>query len=51
TKETIEREFTPLTQVKDNYPKYVLSMDTILGGDYEGIKRMNIMDFLLSDEV
>jgi predicted AAA+ superfamily ATPase len=51
TKETIEREFTPLTQVKDNYPRYVLSMDTILGGDYEGIKRMNIMDFLLSDEV
>jgi predicted AAA+ superfamily ATPase len=51
TKETIEREFTPLMQVKDNYPKYVLSMDTILGGDYQGIKRMNIMDFLLSDEV
>jgi predicted AAA+ superfamily ATPase len=49
--ETMEREFSPLRQVKDNYPKYVLSMDTILGSDYEGIKRMNIIDFLLSPEV
>ncbi len=50
SEEVVEREFTPLQQVKDNYPKYVLSMDTLLGSDYEGIKRMNIMDFLLSDE-
>ncbi|MCX6583923.1 MAG: ATP-binding protein [Candidatus Aminicenantes bacterium] len=48
--EVVEREFTPLQQVKDNYPKYVLSMDTLWGNDYEGIKRMNLMDFLLSDE-
>jgi uncharacterized protein len=26
-KQTVEREFTPLVDVKDNYPKYVLSMD------------------------
>ncbi|HLP48615.1 MAG TPA: ATP-binding protein [Candidatus Kapabacteria bacterium] len=49
--EVIEREFTPLQQIKDNYPKYVVSMDTIWGNNYEGIKRMNLMDFLLSDEI
>ncbi len=48
--EVVAREFTPLQQVKDNYPKYVLSLDTIWGNDYEGIKRMNLMDFFLSDE-
>jgi predicted AAA+ superfamily ATPase len=50
TEEIIKREFTPLQQIRDNYPKYVISTDTLLGNDYEGIRRMNIMDFLLSDE-
>ena len=50
TEEIIKREFTPLQQIRDNYPKYVLSTDTLLGNDYEGIRWMNIMDFLLSDE-
>lgn len=51
SRETIEREIAPLKEVKDNYPKYVLSMDTILGDDFEGIKRMNLVDFLLSEEI
>lgn len=46
--ETIEREFAPLLAIKDNYPKYVISMDTIFGSDYEGIKRLNLIDFLLA---
>jgi len=50
SEEIIKREFTPLQQIRDNYPKYVLSTDTLLGNDYEGIRRMNIMDFLLSEE-
>lgn len=49
--ETVEREFSPLKQIRDNYPKYVLSMDTFPGSDDDGIKRMHIMDFLLSNEV
>lgn len=44
---TIEREFAPLLAIKDNYPKYVLSMDTIWGNDYEGIQRLNIIDWLI----
>jgi len=48
--ETIEREFSPLRDIKDNYPKYVLSMDPVFGNDFEGIQRHHIVDFLLSDE-
>lgn len=46
---TIEREFRPLLKINDNYQKIVLSMDRIWGEDKEGIKRMNIIDFLLGD--
>ncbi len=47
TKETIEREFKLLENIKDNYPKYIVTMDKI---DYSrnGIKHFNIIDFLLS---
>lgn len=43
--ETIKREFKPLLMIKDNYPKYVLTMDRIIQPQ-EGIKHMNIIDFL-----
>lgn len=46
TAETVEREFGVLRAVPDNYPKYVLSLDTAFGDDLEGIKRLNIIDFL-----
>jgi len=49
--DTIEREFRPLLTIKDNYPKYVISMDTIFGNDFEGIKRLNVVDFLLTPPV
>ncbi len=45
--QTIEREFSPLLAINDNYPKYVISMDTIFGNDYKGIIRLNLVDFLL----
>ena len=42
---TIDREFRPLKQVDDNYPKYVLTMDR---QDYsrDGIVHMNIIKYL-----
>lgn len=45
--ETVEREFMPLLAIRDNYPKYVVSMDTLFGNDYKGIRRLNIVDFLV----
>ena len=47
TPETIEREFSVLLRIDDNYPKYVLSMDTVFGNDVQGIQRINLIDFLL----
>ncbi|MDR1563976.1 MAG: ATP-binding protein [Oscillospiraceae bacterium] len=41
-----ERELAPLLTVSDNYPKYLLSLDFITG-DYEGIKQINLIDWLL----
>jgi len=48
--ETVKREFSSLLEVKDNYPKYVLSMDSKIWGEgYDGITRMRIIDFLLGE--
>lgn len=48
--ETIEREFSPLLKIKDNYEKYVLSMDEF-DFSMDGIKHMNIIKFLKSDSI
>ncbi len=45
---TFQREIAPLKKVNDNYPKFILSMDE-LPMDDEGIKQINIVDFLLED--
>lgn len=46
----IEREFSELTKINDNFDKYVLSMDK-LDFSSNGIKHMNIIDFLTSDYI
>lgn len=46
---TIEREFGGYNLVRDNWPKYVVSMDE-LDMSRDGIKHMNITDFLLADD-
>ena len=48
SEKTIEREFGVLKRVKDNYPKYVLSMDNLPNTDNDGIIRMHIIDFLMN---
>ena len=47
--ETIEREFGIYDSVRDHYPKYVLSLDEF-DMSRNGIKHLNIRDFLLSKE-
>lgn len=46
--DTVEREFSSLESIPDNYPKYVLSMDEI-DRSRNGIYHQNIRDFLLGD--
>ncbi len=46
----IDREFAPLLEVKDNYPKYVVTMDETWHDNIEGIEHRHIADFLLMKE-
>lgn len=46
--ETRERELKPLRLVRDNYEKIVLSMDRDFINSYDGIKSLNLIDWLLS---
>ncbi len=49
---THEREFDNLHAIKDNYPKYVISMTPLLTQrDDNGITHLNLRKFLLSDKL
>lgn len=47
-KKTVEREVAPLKAIPDNYPKYILSMDELFGSDLDGIKRVNLIEWLMN---
>ncbi len=46
-KEVREREINSLEKIKDNYEKLIITMDKTINKDYNGIKIINIIDFLL----
>lgn len=48
--EVKEREIRSLESINDNYEKIILTMDKPISRDYNGIKVMNIIEWLLSDE-
>ena len=43
---TVDREFGVLKEIRDQYPKYVISMDPIWQDNIDGIKHYHIADFL-----
>lgn len=47
TEDNTEREFHPLESIADNYEKIVLSADSLLSFNRNGIRQKNITDFLL----
>ena len=47
TSEIQEREIRSLESISDNYEKVILTMDKGINNDYNGIRIMNIIDFLL----
>lgn len=46
SKETFDRELAPLTAVKDNYRKRVLTLDKFTVGNYDGIEVKNVVEWL-----
>ncbi len=47
--QTRERELRPLRMIGDNYEKIILSMDRSFINSYEGIKSLNLIDWLLAE--
>ena len=48
--EESDREITNLLEIKDHYPKYVVTLDELASGNINGIKIVHLADFLLSHE-
>lgn len=46
---TVQREFEPLLSIKDQFPKYVVTMDEFWKESIEGVRHSHFSDFLLSD--
>lgn len=45
---TLERELEPLRKIRDNHPKYLLTLDEYMSGaNYDGIRRINAVEWLL----
>jgi predicted AAA+ superfamily ATPase len=46
--ETLERELAPLNAIKDSNPKYLLTTDLDFNPVYNGIRKLNVVDWLLA---
>lgn len=44
---TLERELKPLDSIRDHNPKYLLTMDIDPETSYNGIRKINVLDWLL----
>ena len=46
---TLERKLKSLQKTGDHYPKVLLTMDMDLETNYDGIKKINVVDWLLNN--
>ena len=46
---TLARELHPLQSIKDHYPKYILTLDEDPEANYDGIRKINALDWLLGN--
>ncbi len=44
---TLKRELASLQQIKDQYPKFILTLDEDPMADYDGIKRVNVLEWMM----
>ena len=47
----LNRELRSLQKTGDHYPKYLLTLDMDLEADYDGITKINVIDWLLDDHI
>ena len=47
--EESDREIANLLEIRDHYPKYVVTLDELAAGNINGVKIVHMADFLLSD--
>lgn len=47
--EESDREVANLLEIKDHYPKYVVTLDELAAGNINGVRIVHLADFLLSD--
>ena len=47
SEDTRRRELAPLQKISDNYEKIILSLDPGLNPSYEGIKSIDLIDWLV----
>ena len=47
--EASEREVANLLDIRDHYPKYVVTLDELAAGNINGVKIVHLADFLLSE--
>ena len=48
--ENSNREVANLLEIRDHYPKYVVTLDELAGGNINGVSIMHLADFLLKEE-
>lgn len=44
---TLKRELKSLQRIQDNYPKCIITLDNDPAGDFEGIRKINALEYLL----
>ena len=49
--EKLKQELRPFKEIKDNYPKYIITLDDYFVPDHDGVKTINAIDFLLGGEI
>jgi predicted AAA+ superfamily ATPase len=49
-KVTLARELAPLRAIRDSNPKYLLTTDLDVNPVYDGIRKLNVVDWLLGDK-
>ena len=43
----LAQELAVFSCIKDNYPKYLLTMDDVFEPDHNGVRTLNVIDYLL----